>query len=1258
MTNLENLRTSNTSHRRGRPKSNGQSLAANPQAMNDQYQLVDYTTLYSLDTKEPLKIVSIEHEKHQTSLDLSWSPLSAFPFAATIGEQHVDSSNSDQNNSFNRKDRLNSEITATSNSGSTMLVTPKSTVNNDVTYFHGINLSKLPQIKYTCLQNASKCNVHCADNKDKIVEIQKNHQKKKEHFIKERASTLHQSGRDNSIPSIYSEYDENSINHGIFNRPENHYIRYSEPTEEEFYNKIEYDMDEMDDAWLQLINKERKQQNLNEVSDFLFEAIIDKLEKEWFILAKNTPISPTEKNKVEENSVNRTSEDIPCAICNDTEAENCNAIVFCDGCNLAVHQECYGIPFIPEGQWFCKKCTILSPNTSLSCVFCPNEGGAFKQINDHEWSHLLCAIWIPEISIGNTTYMEPIQDIDKIPKSRWNLTCYICHKKKGACIQCVNSHCCVAFHVTCARQANLCLKMTYCPPSDPNDVNTAGVMLNAYCMRHAPKDYTIGNDDHINSLRIAEPFNVNEDSHKLLDDEDVQTEQDTTSNSANRNSFSNYSQPSFQQNNFSLASSIPIMPDSILKKITDLPCVRYSKIENQQEFVNIIARYWSLKRQNMKGAPLIKRLQIEPWSTSSEYLTEENLQIKKLAMIKVRQNLEDHRICAEQLRKQEQEKLDRIKKQKAHIDHILFPMESIIRPILDALVQFDPPDTFLYTKDITDCPFFYKIQSDFIEHRYKTLDQFKYDIRILLEQSPMNKIAVKMRATLEKLFDEADNKISQLSLLQDGTLDTYIDNLISKDNDEMRYHKPVIDQEIEGMEININEKGPSQKESKKHCQHIKPKLETLYTKKRKEIPSRTHKWPRVGVYIENENARRKRMKTNELHDEQATSKLVKPSKFRNEQDHFITNGSCEMKQANSIVANVLPETVQIQHPQDHQIFNQLPLLNSDAQHIMNGHSSTFTTTGDIKTPDAVTIHDNKPAILKTTSFISNDTIPTSSIGKKRRRKGKYTNYPAEERTSSRITRSSGLQASLKELTQRLKRSHEASTLYSSYNGVSQLLVKRQPTEKYKENKKIHAPIGWVYIDEDDNDDKNNDISNPIMENSTTTNSIESEEIDVVGVQREDNDDTEHRSKRFKRQGRNDIPVPNFRKGEIVWARVNGYPSHPAKFLNLSDEEAGPKLVASRRYAGDILVEFLKVPEMHRYGWVGRRTICELGSNSEVDKARLSEVFEKRYKRSVFIEEAKEGYRYASSIVGFDAETIIHAVFDCSNKSKKKRKKTA
>jgi NuA3 HAT complex component NTO1 len=40
-----------------------------------------------------------------------------------------------------------------------------------------------------------------------------------------------------------------------------------------------------------------------------------------------------------------------------------------------------------------------------------------------KWAHLLCAMWIPEVSLGNATFQEPVQDVEKVPKTRWKLVC-------------------------------------------------------------------------------------------------------------------------------------------------------------------------------------------------------------------------------------------------------------------------------------------------------------------------------------------------------------------------------------------------------------------------------------------------------------------------------------------------------------------------------------------------------------------------------------------------------------------------------------------------------------------------------------------------------------------------------------------------------------------------------------------------------------------------------------------------------------------
>lgn len=62
------------------------------------------------------------------------------------------------------------------------------------------------------------------------------------------------------------------------------------------------------------------------------------------------------KTRTPKKAANPAADEIVCAICIKPDSQAPNQIILCDMCDFAVHQECYGVPDIPEGDWLCKSC--------------------------------------------------------------------------------------------------------------------------------------------------------------------------------------------------------------------------------------------------------------------------------------------------------------------------------------------------------------------------------------------------------------------------------------------------------------------------------------------------------------------------------------------------------------------------------------------------------------------------------------------------------------------------------------------------------------------------------------------------------------------------------------------------------------------------------------------------------------------------------------------------------------------------------------
>uniref|UniRef100_UPI0037E842B1 protein AF-10 isoform X1 n=1 Tax=Semicossyphus pulcher TaxID=241346 RepID=UPI0037E842B1 len=176
-----------------------------------------------------------------------------------------------------------------------------------------------------------------------------------------------------------------------------------------------------------------------------------------------------------------------CCVCSDERGWAENPLVYCDGhgCNVAVHQACYGIVQVPTGPWFCRKCESQERAARVRCELCPHKDGALKRTDNGGWAHVVCALYIPEVEFANVSTMEPIV-LQSVPHERYNKTCYICEDQgreskaaSGACMTCNKHGCRQAFHVTCAQFAGLLCEEQ---GSDADNVKYCG-----YCKYHHSK---------------------------------------------------------------------------------------------------------------------------------------------------------------------------------------------------------------------------------------------------------------------------------------------------------------------------------------------------------------------------------------------------------------------------------------------------------------------------------------------------------------------------------------------------------------------------------------------------------------------------------------------------------------------------------------------------------------------------------------------------------------------------------------------------
>lgn len=176
-----------------------------------------------------------------------------------------------------------------------------------------------------------------------------------------------------------------------------------------------------------------------------------------------------------------------CSICNDGEVTPENQILFCEACDVPVHQMCYGIEEIPEGDYYCIACRYFGlentnkeqvnqensavgrmglPPKNIRCQLCPIKVGAYTRTDasqsdpkapECKWVHMACAKWQGlDFVVPNKPDM--IEDVGLLKNHfrQLDIRCAICQRQRGAYHQCREEGCNKWLHVTCARALGVC----------------------------------------------------------------------------------------------------------------------------------------------------------------------------------------------------------------------------------------------------------------------------------------------------------------------------------------------------------------------------------------------------------------------------------------------------------------------------------------------------------------------------------------------------------------------------------------------------------------------------------------------------------------------------------------------------------------------------------------------------------------------------------------------------------------------------------
>eukprot|EP01083_Nonionella_stella_P141418 435642_1 len=225
--------------------------------------------------------------------------------------------------------------------------------------------------------------------------------------------------------------------------------------------------------------------------------------------------------------------DAPCGVCWKVDIEPGNGLVYCDGCNVPLHQMCYCVGQVPKGDYYCKvcqyqvdaggkpdrgkdylgrkcKCSICQLRFRSKKLAYTSQKMDPKDAKKQKWCHVICAQYISETWFDETdTDLNGVCNVDGIREQRYLFECAYCGRSKGAKVFCSIIGCGTRFHASCGLvnecklldvadpAAEYSNRVVYCPAHYPEDIKKTGTELQQKRLKQS-QDITIsGNQNNL-----------------------------------------------------------------------------------------------------------------------------------------------------------------------------------------------------------------------------------------------------------------------------------------------------------------------------------------------------------------------------------------------------------------------------------------------------------------------------------------------------------------------------------------------------------------------------------------------------------------------------------------------------------------------------------------------------------------------------------------------------------------------------------------